>query len=95
VRKLKILLDICYQKVIIDSEPYLDGGIIFDPFLGSGSVLIASQKQDKICVGLELMPLYCDVIVKRYVDFVGSSAGVFVTRNGEKIEYEELQIKMV
>lgn len=62
----------------------------YDPFLGSGTTLIACQKLNRICYGMEIDAHYCDVIVKRYVDFVGSSAGVFVTRNGEDIEYEEL-----
>jgi hypothetical protein len=78
------------QKPLGVIEPYLEGDIIFDPFLGSGSVLIASQKQDKNCVGLELMPLYVDVIVKRFIDFIGSDKDVFCERDGQRLRYKEV-----
>jgi DNA modification methylase len=63
---------------------------ILDLFLGSGSTLIAAQKLNRVCYGMEISPAYVDVICARYIKFVGSSAGVFVTRNGEDIEYEGL-----
>jgi len=43
--------------------------IILDPFLGSGSTLIAYEKTGRRCYGLELDPDYCDVIVQRYQDW--------------------------
>jgi tRNA G10 N-methylase Trm11 len=42
------------------------GDIVLDPFLGSGSMLIAAEKTGRRCRGLELDPLYVDVIVRRY-----------------------------
>lgn len=48
--------------------------IILDSFLGSGSTLIACEKLQRICYGLELDPKYCDVIVKRWEDFTGLKA---------------------
>jgi DNA modification methylase len=42
------------------------GDIIIDPFLGSGSTLIATDKTGRVCRGVELDPLYVDVIVRRY-----------------------------
>ena len=42
------------------------GDIVLDPFLGSGSALIASEKTGRICRGLELDPLYVDVIIRRF-----------------------------
>ena len=48
--------------------------IILDSFLGSGSTLIACEKQSRICYGVELDPIYCDVIVKRWEDFTGMKA---------------------
>jgi DNA modification methylase len=48
--------------------------IILDPFLGSGTTLMACEKQGRICYGVELDPKYCDVIVKRWEEFTGFKA---------------------
>ena len=48
--------------------------IIIDPFLGSGSTLIACDKTNRKCYGMELDPHYCDVIVKRWEEFTGKKA---------------------
>lgn len=44
----------------------LMGMIVLDSFLGSGSTLIACQQTNRICFGMELDPIYIDVILKRY-----------------------------
>ena len=48
--------------------------IVMDLFLGSGSTLIACEKMDRICYGMELDPIYCDVIIKRWENFTGKKA---------------------
>lgn len=66
--------------------------IVLDPFLGSGSTLIACEETGRICYGVELDEKFTDVIVKRYVEAVGSSDGVFLLRGGEKIPYSNIAI---
>ena len=55
--------------------------IVMDLFLGSGSSLIACEKMDRICYGMELDPKYCDVIIKRWENFTGKKAEL---ENGQK-----------
>ena len=64
--------------------------IVLDPFLGSGSTLIACQETGRICYGVELDEKFCDVIVKRYIEQAGSSDRVSVLRNGATYTYDEL-----
>jgi DNA modification methylase len=42
------------------------GDVIYDPFLGSGTTLIAAQLTERICCGLEIDPRYVDVIIRRW-----------------------------
>ena len=51
-----------------------DKKIVYDGFLGSGSTLIACEKVQRICYGMELEPKYCDVIIKRWEQFTGLKA---------------------
>ena len=51
-----------------------DAKNVLDLFLGSGSTLIAAEKTNRICYGMELDPKYCDVIVKRWEEFTGKKA---------------------
>jgi DNA modification methylase len=50
------------------------GDIVLDPFLGSGSALIAAENTGRVCLGVELDPLYIDVIVRRYEVVTNESA---------------------
>jgi DNA modification methylase len=51
-----------------------EGDIVLDPFLGSGTTLIACEKLQRFCYGIELDPKYCDVIIKRWQQFTGKEA---------------------
>ena len=64
--------------------------IVLDPFLGSGSTLIASEQTNRICYGIELDEKFVDVIVRRYIEQTSSEDGVFVVRDGVKIPYSEV-----
>lgn len=63
--------------------------IVLDPFLGSGSTLIACEQTNRICYGIELDEKYADVIVKRYIEITGDDSGVFLARAGQKIPYKD------
>jgi len=57
------------------------GDSVLDLFLGSGTTLIAAEKTGRVCYGMEIDPKYCDVIIKRYADYVGvSEDGIRKTR---------------
>jgi DNA methylase len=68
--------------------PLLDltdcGDIVVDPFLGSGSTLSAADKTGRVCRGVELDPLYVDVIVRRFEAATGNQAVLVET--GETFE---------
>jgi DNA modification methylase len=48
--------------------------LIYDPFLGSGTTLIAAEQLGRKCYGMEISPQYCDVIIRRWQDFTGQQA---------------------
>ncbi|MCC6266810.1 MAG: site-specific DNA-methyltransferase [Dehalococcoidia bacterium] len=50
------------------------GDVVIDPFLGSGSALIAAERLGRRCVGVELDPRYAHVAVRRWERFTGQSA---------------------
>jgi DNA modification methylase len=64
--------------------------LVLDPFGGSGSTLVACEQTERSCCTIELDEKYCDVIVRRYIELVGSSAGVTVQRDGLDYSYDEV-----
>ena len=50
------------------------GEIVYDPFLGSGTTIIAAEQLGRKCYGMEISPQYCDVIVKRWETLTGKQA---------------------
>ena len=68
----------------------MSNAVVLDPFGGSGSTLIACEQSDRICYTVELDEKYCDVIVKRYIEQVGSSDGVTVQRDGVTFRFDEV-----
>ena len=64
--------------------------LILDPFGGSGSTLIACEQTDRSCYTIELDEKFCDVIVKRYIEQVGTDKDVSVLRAGKEYLYSEV-----
>ena len=64
--------------------------VVLDPFGGSGSTLIACEQTDRICCTIELDEKFCDVIVKRYIEQVGSDEKVSVLRDGKVLPFTEV-----
>ena len=50
------------------------GHLVVDPFLGSGTAIIAAERTGRICYGMDLEPRYCDVIIARWEAEAGESA---------------------
>ncbi len=68
----------------------MSNAIVLDPFGGSGSTLIACEQTERVCHTIELDEKFCDVIVKRYIEQVGSSQGVSVQRDGLTYGFDEV-----
>ena len=70
----------------------MTNGVVLDPFLGSGSTLIACCETDRICRGIELDPKFVDVIVSRYQKWCidnGKKPEIYVLRDGQKLTLDE------
>jgi DNA modification methylase len=75
----------CMARPIRNNTDQGEG--VYDPFLGSGTTLIAAEKLGRICYGVELSPAYCDIIVKRYINFMNKNNKPFrIKKNGEEIK---------
>lgn len=51
-----------------------NGNIVYDPFAGSGSTMMACEQLKKKCYSMELDPKFCDITIKRFEDFTGKKA---------------------
>lgn len=61
-----------FEKAILNSTG--QGDLVFDPFCGSGTSVLAAEAHGRSCSGVEFSPAYCDVIVKRWEDYTGKKA---------------------
>jgi ParB-like chromosome segregation protein Spo0J len=67
----------CMRRPMVNnSNP---GQVVYDPFLGSGTSIIAAETIGRICYGLEINPQYCDVICQRFMDSSGKPATLEAT----------------
>jgi len=68
------------------------GDIVLDPFLGSGTTLVAAERTGRRCRGIEIDPIYVDVIVRRWRAFTGEDARHAATgKSFTEIETERVQ----
>ncbi len=64
------------------------GNIIFEPFLGSGSTLMACEQLNRKCYAVELEPAYVDLSVKRLIKYVvGENQEYILKRNGKEFKF--------
>jgi DNA modification methylase len=62
----------CMRRPILNNSRM--GEAVYDPFLGSGTTLIAAQTTGRTCLGLEIDPGYVDVALRRWQSFTGKEA---------------------
>src|SRR5207248_6133421 len=71
------------KPVALIADAILDcsarGDLVLDPFIGSGSTLLAAERVGRTCRGMELDPLYVDAAIRRWQSFTGDSAVHAVT----------------
>jgi DNA modification methylase len=76
----------CMRRPILNnSDP---GQAVYEPFLGSGTTLIAAQSTGRVCYGIEIDPLFVDVAIRRWQAFTGEKA--IRMRDGQSFEVIEL-----
>lgn len=78
----------CMRRPILNNTS--PGNAIYEPFLGSGTTLIAAESVNRICFAAELSPAYVDVAVRRWQVFTGRKA----FRPSDEREFDALAAKM-
>ncbi|MBO6883432.1 MAG: site-specific DNA-methyltransferase [Marivita sp.] len=62
----------CMRRPILNNSS--SGQTVYEPFMGSGTTLIAAETTGRVCYGIELNPAYVDVAVERWQNFTGNEA---------------------
>ena len=62
----------CMRRPILNNSS--PGQVVYEPFLGSGTTLIAAETTGRICHAIELNPAYVDVSIQRWQTFTGRQA---------------------
>jgi hypothetical protein len=83
-RRAELELHPTVKPVELVADAILDasspGDIVLDPFIGSGTTLIAAEKTRRVCAGIEIDPFYIDTAIRRWQAFTGQPAVHAVTR---------------
>ena len=61
------------QDMILDYTEQ-EGQTVFDPFVGSGTAIIAAENTKRVCYGCEITPMYAEVCISRWQEHTGSKA---------------------
>jgi len=77
----------CMRRPILNNSS--PGQAVYEPFMGSGTTLIAAETTGRVCYGIELNPAYVDVAVERWQQFTGKDAILF----GSDEAFNEIKIK--
>ena len=67
----------CMQRAIHNHQ-----GDVHDPFVGSGTTIIAAEREQRRCYAMEIAPEYVDLAVTRWEDFTGQKAQQMAKRHG-------------
>jgi DNA modification methylase len=62
----------CMRRPILNNSS--PGQAVYEPFMGSGTTLIAAETTGRVCLGIELNPAYVDVAIERWRRFTGRQA---------------------
>jgi DNA modification methylase len=80
------------KPILLVSDAILDStkrnDIVLDPYLGSGTTLLAAHRTERRCYGIELDPLYVDTAIERWQRMTGSQA---LNRSGETFAQVKLR----
>jgi DNA modification methylase len=66
------------------------GGVVLDPFAGSGTVVIAAERTGRKARAIEIDPAYCDLIIKRWQDYTGKRA----THSRTGVEFDDVESQL-
>jgi DNA modification methylase len=72
----------CMRRPILNHTS--EGHAAYDPFMGSGTTIIAAETIGRVCYGVEINPLYVDMAIRRWQVFTGKT----VTRLGDGQSFE-------
>lgn len=75
----------CMRRPILNNSG--KGDAVYDPFLGSGTTLIAAETVNRRCFGIELNPAYVDVVIRRWQAFTGRDA----VREADGVTFADLE----
>jgi DNA modification methylase len=74
----------CMRRPILNNSSVVDA--VYEPFLGSGTTLIAAESTGRICFGIEIDPIFVDVAIRRWQAFSGQRA----TRQRDGMSFDDV-----